>query len=58
MNVFESKAGEAHDATCEAVGCFEKATDEIAVNVGNLGEIQVLLCSNCIFKFREVHCEK
>ena len=38
---------------CEAVGCFAKATDKIGVTVGTLGVISLLLCRNCIGKFRD-----
>ena len=38
--------------TCEAVGCYSKATDRIIVKVGNLGAITLLLCSNCVTKFQ------
>lgn len=41
--------------TCEAVGCFAKATARIAVKVGNLGAISLLLCSNCVTKFQEAN---
>jgi hypothetical protein len=39
---------------CEATGCFEKATNNIVIKVGNLGAISLLLCSNCVPKFQEV----
>jgi hypothetical protein len=39
--------------TCEAAGCFAKATARIAVKVGNLGAIPLQLCSNCVTKFQE-----
>jgi hypothetical protein len=38
---------------CEAVGCFSKATDKIALEGGTFGIISVLVCRNCIRKFRE-----
>ena len=38
---------------CECVGCFSKATTTIEVKVGILGVIPLLLCHNCINKFRE-----
>ena len=41
--------------TCEAAGCFSKATSRIAVKVGNLGVIPLLLCSNCVTKFQEAN---
>jgi hypothetical protein len=39
---------------CEAVGCFENATDRIVVKAGNLGTISLLLCRDCVPKFQEV----
>jgi hypothetical protein len=39
--------------TCEASGCYSKATDRIIVKVGNLGTISLLLCSNCVTKFQD-----
>lgn len=39
---------------CEATDCFEQATDTIMVKVGNLGAISLLLCRDCVAKFREV----
>jgi hypothetical protein len=38
---------------CEAVGCFAKATDKIALEGGTRGIISVLVCKNCIRKFRD-----
>ena len=38
---------------CEAVGCFAKATNKIALEGGTFGIISVLVCRNCIRKFRE-----
>jgi len=38
---------------CEAVGCFVKATDKIALEGGTHGIISVLVCKNCIRKFRD-----
>lgn len=38
---------------CEAVGCFAKATDNIALEGGTYGVISVLVCRNCIAKFRD-----
>jgi hypothetical protein len=44
---------EPNNLICEAVGCHAKGTDEIAVNVGTLGVISLLLCTDCISKFQE-----
>ena len=38
---------------CEALGCFAKATIEITVKVGKLGTISLLLCENCVTKFKD-----
>ena len=38
---------------CEAVGCFAKATDKIALEGGTFGIISVLVCRNCIGKFQD-----
>lgn len=38
----------------ESTGCSENATERIAVNVGPLGVISLLVCSNCVAKFQEV----
>jgi hypothetical protein len=37
--------------TCEAAGCFAKATTKIDVKVGNQGTISLDLCGNCVNKF-------
>jgi hypothetical protein len=42
-----------NNSMCEAVGCFEKATIEIAVKVGEHRTINLLLCKNCVPKFEE-----
>jgi hypothetical protein len=38
---------------CEAYGCFEKATTQINVKVGQLGIIPLDLCTYCVKKFDE-----
>jgi hypothetical protein len=38
---------------CEAVGCFAKATDKIALEGATFGIISVLVCRNCIRKFQD-----
>jgi hypothetical protein len=38
---------------CQAVGCFAKATDKIALKGGTFGIISVLVCRNCIGKFQD-----
>ena len=48
-----NKNTELNNLTCEAVGCFARATNTIEVKVGTLGAITLLLCSDCISKFQE-----
>ncbi|MGC2683860.1 MAG: hypothetical protein WA323_18530 [Candidatus Nitrosopolaris sp.] len=36
---------------CEAVGCFEEATVEIEVNVGQGASLPLSLCKICVNKF-------
>ena len=38
---------------CEAIGCFAKATDKIALEGGTYGVISVMVCRNCIGKFQD-----
>ena len=38
---------------CESIGCFKKATERIAIKVGNLGAISLLLCDGCVAKFQD-----
>jgi hypothetical protein len=38
---------------CEAYDCFERATTQINVKVGQLGTIPLELCTYCIKKFDE-----
>jgi hypothetical protein len=35
------------DSTCEAVGCYSKASIEIHLKVGTKGMIPLFLCANC-----------
>ena len=42
---------EVNNDTCEAVGCFAKATNKIAVKVGSLGSINLYLCKGCAKMF-------
>jgi hypothetical protein len=39
--------------TCEAYGCSNGATKRIIVSVGNLGDIDLNLCKNCVLKFND-----
>jgi hypothetical protein len=36
---------------CEALGCYSKANNKIAVEVGSKGTIFLCLCDNCKPKF-------
>jgi hypothetical protein len=38
---------------CEAVGCFQKATIDIEVKVGEGKEIMLYLCKDCVKKFED-----
>jgi hypothetical protein len=38
---------------CEAVGCLNKATISLVVNVGPERTIQLFLCKNCVPKFED-----
>jgi hypothetical protein len=42
-----------NNSICEAVRCFEKATSQIVVKVGDQREIALNLCRNCIDKFED-----
>ena len=37
---------------CEALNCYNKATNEIFLRVGSLGHVKLNVCGNCIEKFR------
>ncbi|HEY7572053.1 MAG TPA: hypothetical protein VH796_11860 [Nitrososphaeraceae archaeon] len=38
---------------CEATDCFKKATERIAIKVGNMGAITLFVCDGCIAKFQD-----
>jgi hypothetical protein len=38
---------------CEAVGCSNKATINLVVNVGPDRTIRLFLCKNCVQKFED-----
>ena len=42
-----------NNGICEAVGCFEKATIDIKVEVGQGKEITLNLCKDCVKKFKD-----
>jgi hypothetical protein len=42
-----------NNGICEAVGCFEKATNKINVKVGQEGVILLHLCEGCVNKFKK-----
>jgi uncharacterized protein YlaI len=44
---------EVNNSICEAVGCSNKATVELTVNVGRKRTIQLFLCKDCVSKFEE-----
>jgi transposase-like protein len=44
---------EANNAICEAVGCSNSATINLAVKVGSDRNIQLFLCKHCVSKFKQ-----
>jgi hypothetical protein len=42
-----------NDDVCQAFGCCEKAVREIKVDAGKFGTITLLVCANCVEKFRD-----
>lgn len=38
---------ENHDKMCEALHCFDKATNKVAIEVGSRGSIVLFLCDSC-----------
>ena len=46
-------SSEVNKSLCEAVGCFAGATTEIKVKVGKKGKVSLLLCKECVNKFRD-----
>ena len=44
---------ELYNIICEAVGCGAKATEKIEVKAGTQKVISLLLCNDCVSKFRE-----
>jgi hypothetical protein len=47
------KVTEFNDNVCEAANCFLRAEVQIEVKVGQLGNIALLLCNDCVRKFSE-----
>jgi hypothetical protein len=44
---------EANGNICDAADCFEEATTEFVVRVGNKGTLSLDLCKKCVTKFRD-----
>jgi hypothetical protein len=44
---------ESNKEICEAVGCFAKATTDIAVKISQHQTIFLHLCKNCVCKFQD-----
>jgi hypothetical protein len=40
-----------NNVICEANGCYQQATIEIKLDVGQFGKIPLFLCANCLPKF-------
>ena len=36
---------------CEAIDCFNSATNEIRLDIGKFGRISLFLCKECVPKF-------
>jgi hypothetical protein len=39
-------------AICESLGCNNKATNQVTINVGRLGYIELNLCKSCVPLFK------
>jgi hypothetical protein len=46
-------ASDANNSICEAVNCSSRASVQIDVKVGQLGYIPLLVCRDCVSKFRD-----
>jgi hypothetical protein len=46
-------APDANNGICEANGCTARATTQLSVRVGDLGNILLSLCSNCVTRFAD-----
>jgi hypothetical protein len=46
-------ASDHYKELCEAAGCFAKAENEVRIRVGELGVMLLLICNNCMPKFRD-----
>jgi hypothetical protein len=46
-------SSDVNKSLCEAVGSFAEATTEIKVKVGKKGKVSLLLCKECVNKFRD-----
>lgn len=46
-------AQEVNNSICEAVNCFSPAEVQLKVKVGQLGNISLFLCNDCVRKFSE-----
>jgi hypothetical protein len=46
-------ASDANNSICEANGCTAPATTQLSVRVGDLGNISLSLCSNCVTRFAD-----
>jgi transposase-like protein len=44
---------EVNNGICEAVGCSNRATINLAVKVGSERTIQLYLCKDCVYKFEK-----
>ena len=48
-----SKQSQSNKTICNAFGCLEPATENISVDAGTYGKIDLSICKNCIGLFKE-----
>ena len=46
-------APDINNGICEATGCTARANTQLSVRVGDLGNISLSLCSNCVTRFAD-----
>jgi hypothetical protein len=46
-------APDVNNSICEANDCTARATTQLSVSVGDLGNISLSLCSNCVTRFAD-----
>jgi hypothetical protein len=53
MSVTKTLASQLDKSICDGFGCDREAKIEVRANVGELGTIDLILCENCVPKFRK-----